>query len=294
MPFASVVSKTGSITNIDLRRHVSLEHEQTKDLAVIITLYLVLGVVAGILAGLLGVGGGLLIVPALVMMFAYQGFESSQLMHLAIATSLATILMTSILSTYAHHRRGAVLWRDMGLLTPGILVGAVVGANVAELLPYNVLKNIFALFEIFVAIQMSLSVRPAAAITQPGATTLSAAGLITGSVSAILGIGGGTLTVPFLIWCQRSIRQAVATSAACGFPIALSGVISYIILGLDEQALPDASLGYVYGPAFIAISAGTVIAAPVGAKWAHSLPVQVLKRIFALLLLLIGVRMLLF
>jgi uncharacterized membrane protein YfcA len=140
---------------------------------------------------------------------------------------------------------------------------------------------------------MSLSVRPAARQKPLHKATLPAAGLVTGGLSTVLGIGGGTITVPFLLWSKRSIRQAVATSAACGFPIALSGVISYIILGMDEQALPDDSLGYVYWPAFVAISATSMVFAPLGAKWAHSLPTQILKRLFALLLLFIGVRMLL-
>jgi uncharacterized membrane protein YfcA len=260
---------------------------------VIITIYLAVGAVAGILAGLLGVGGGLIIVPALMLLFVHQGFETSLLMHLSVATSLATILLTSMLSTYAHHRHGAVQWRDVWMLTPGILVGAVIGAGVADRLPTNALKNIFAIFEIIVAIQMSLSVRPAARQKPAHKATLTAAGLVTGGVSTILGIGGGTITVPFLLWCKRSIRQAVATSAACGFPIALSGVISYIILGMDEQSLPDHSLGYVYWPAFLAISVTSMLFAPLGAKWAHSLPTHFLKRLFALLLLFIGVRMLL-
>ncbi len=258
-----------------------------------VAIYLVLGAIAGILAGLMGVGGGLIIVPALVMVFAHQGFEPSQLMRLAIATSLATIVMTSMLSTYAHHRRGAVQWRDVGLLTPGILLGAVAGAMLADLMADDTLRTIFAVFEILVAVQLGLSVQTGVARKAPPKSTLLAAGLLTGGVSTILGIGGGTLTVPILLWCKRGIRQAVATSAACGLPIALAGAITYVFLGQGLPFLPDASLGYVYWPAFVAISASSMLFAPLGAKWAHSLPVHILKRLFALLLLFIGIRMLL-
>lgn len=260
----------------------------------VIAIYLCLGAVAGILAGLLGVGGGLIIVPVLLWVFSHLGFDAQTIMQISVATSLATILLTSAVSTYAHHRHGAVEWRIVWQLTPGILIGAAIGAIIADYLPGDILKTIFAVFEIMVAIQMIRPHQPQAANALPGRMILHSAGLVTGSVSAILGIGGGTLTVPFLLWCQRSIRQAVASSAACGFPIALSGAIFYMLLGLDEPNLPEATMGYIYWPALVAVSISSVIFAPLGAKWAHTLPVQTLKKIFALLLVFIGMRMLLF
>lgn len=259
---------------------------------IIIATYLLLGMVAGLLAGLLGVGGGLIIVPVLVGIFLKLAFAPSVIMHMAIATSLATIVITSIASGYSHHRHGAVIWAGVRGLTPGILLGAVVGALIADYLPTESLKNIFATFEIIVAAQMAFSLRPAASRELPGGPGMSLAGMVIGSVSAIIGIGGGTLTVPFLTWCHAGIRKAVATSAVCGFPIALSAAITFVILGWGEPGLPDKSIGYVYWPAFVAISTSSLVFAPIGARLAHLLPVNVLRKVFALLLLVIGMRML--
>ena len=260
----------------------------------IITIYLALGAVAGLLAGLLGVGGGLVIVPVLFLVFTHLGFDQSLLMHMAIATSLSTIVLTSLTSSYAHHRHGAVQWRDVWLLAPGMLLGAALGALVADELSNTVLKHFFAVFEILVALQVLLSLSPEGSNKTPGYGLVSIAGLITGGLSAILGSGGGTLTVPFLLWCGRSIRHAVATSAVCGFPIALSGSLFYILSGIDEQqALPAHSVGYLYWPAFLSISVSSLLFAPLGAKLAHSLPVATLKKTFAALLFIIGVRLLL-
>lgn len=255
--------------------------------------YLLAGVIAGLLAGMLGVGGGLVIVPVLVYLFTLQGFDSSVIMHLAIGTSLATIVLTSISSVRAHHQRGAVLWPVVVRLSPGIVVGAWLGAAVAHLLPTTALRIIFGLFELAVATQMALELSAAPHRQLPGRIATGIAGIIIGTVSAIVGIGGGTLTVPFLTWCNVEIRRAVATSAACGLPIALAGSIAFIVSGWHQPALPSASSGYLHWPAVLGIGITSVLLAPFGARLAHTLPVKTLRRTFALFLALLGLRMLL-
>jgi hypothetical protein len=255
-------------------------------------LYASLGTVAGLLAGLLGVGGGLVIVPVLAWVFVDAGFSTSVIMHLALGTSLATIVVTSISSAYSHHKYNAVLWPLAVKLAPGIVIGAWLGATVADQLPSTILQKVFGVFEILVAVQMALNVQAAAHRTLPGKIMTSVAGTVIGGVSAIVGIGGGTLTVPFLHWCNVNMRNAVATSAACGFPIAVAGVLGYIVAGWSNTMLPAGSSGYVYWPAFAAISITSLMFAPLGAKLAHTIPVPLLKRIFSVVLLVLGIKML--
>ena len=255
--------------------------------------YLLVGALAGILAGMLGVGGGLVIVPVLAYLFSQQGFDSSVIMHLAIGTSLATIVLTSLSSIRAHHQRGAVLWPVVAHLTPGIIAGAWLGAAVAHLLPSNILRSVFALFELAVAAQMALELSTTPHRQLPGRIGSGIAGVIIGAVSAIVGIGGGTLTVPFLTWCNVEMRRAVATSAACGLPIASAGTVAFIITGWNHAALPAASSGYLHWPALLGIGLTSVLFAPLGARLAHTLPVRTLRRFFALFLALLGLRMLL-
>lgn len=255
--------------------------------------YLLVGAIAGILAGMLGVGGGLVIVPVLVYLFNLQGFDSSVIMHLAIGTSLATIVLTSLSSIHAHHQRGAVLWSLVGRLTPGIIAGAWLGATVAHLLPSATLRTIFGVFELVVATQMALEFTTSPHQHLPGRLGTGIAGVVIGTVSSIIGIGGGTLTVPFLTWCNVEMRRAVATSAACGLPIALAGAIAYMVTGWDHDALPPASSGYLHWPAFWGIAVTSMLFATFGARLAHSLPVRTLRRFFALLLAVLGLRMLL-
>ena len=256
-------------------------------------LYLALGAFAGLMAGLLGVGGGLIIVPVLAGIFQHQQMSAAVIMHLAIGTSLATIVVTSVSSVRAHHQRGAVLWPVVWRLTPGIVIGAWLGAAVADALPSAVLSKIFAVFVLVVAAQMAFGAKPAPHRELPGAPGMLATGGVIGAVSAIVGIGGGSLTVPFLTWCNTPMRQAVATSAACGLPIALAGAIGFIVTGLNAAELPAWSLGYVYGPALVGVAFASMLSAPLGAKLAHTLPAEVLKKVFAVFLMLIGVKMLL-
>lgn len=255
--------------------------------------YLALGMFAGLVGGLLGLGGGILIVPALLFLFMWQGMPVDILMHLAVATSLFTIVFTSVSSSYAHHQHQAVLWPQVLLLTPGIIVGAIAGALIADHLSSDILRRIFGIFEIGVACQIGFSVKPAVLYRSlPGKPGMLFAGSVIGTLSTILGIGGGTLTVPYLVWCHVDIRKAVATSSACGFPIALSGTAAMIMTGLDYNELPEHSIGYVYWPAALLILVTSVMFAPVGAKLAHAMPINTLKRIFAIVLACVGLRML--
>lgn len=255
--------------------------------------YLALGAFAGTIAGLLGVGGGLIIVPVLVFIFSGHHFAPEVIVHIAVGTSLASIVVTSLSSTRAHHLHGAVLWPVFKKLTPGIVVGTFIGAGIADLMNAFSLRTFFGVFELVVATQMALNIKPNPHRQLPGWLATSIAGSGIGIVSAIVGIGGGTLTVPFLVWCNTSMQRAVATSAACGLPIALAGATGYIITGLNETQLPQGAIGYIYWPALLGIVMTSMLFAPLGARLAHKIPAARLKKIFALLLAVLGVRMLL-
>lgn len=260
-----------------------------------IFIYLVVGSAAGLLAGLLGVGGGLVIVPILAWLFSSL-FPADVIMHFAVGTSLATIIPTSLSSIRAHHKKGAVLWPTVLELTPGIIIGALLGAFVADSLPSQQLRIIFAFFELLVAIQLFWGIKPRALRQLPGKTGQSIVGTIIGAVSAIVGIGGGTMTVPYLLWNNISIQKAVATSSACGLPIAVAGAAGFIWLGMDnslDNGVYHYSSGYIYWPAFVAISIMSVLFAPLGAHWAHKVDGKKLKKGFALFLFVVGLKMLL-
>lgn len=254
----------------------------------IILIYLLVGAIAGLIAGLFGVGGGLIIVPVLVYLFTREGMDPAILVHLAVGTSLASIIFTSISSVRAHHKRGAVRWDLFWRLTPGIIVGALVGAQVADWMPSLVLRRFFALFEWFVAIQLLLNTRTNPHRDVPGRAGLFAAGNIIGTVSSIVGIGGGTLTVPFLVWCNIAMKKAVATSSACGLPIAVAGAVGFIVLGWSTTNRLEWSFGYLYLPALLGIVASSIVFAPLGAYLAHRLPGDRLKRLFGIFLLILG------
>lgn len=256
-----------------------------------ILLYLLIGGFAGLLAGLLGVGGGLVIVPFLVWIFVQQGISPEWVMHLAIGTSLATIVFTSIASVRAHHKREAVRWDLFWLLLPGIVVGGWCGAQLARVVDTAFLQYLFATFELLVAIQVGFGLQPGAHHKMPEWRGSVVAGGVIGSVSAMVGIGGGTMTVPWLVWNRIVVHQAVATSAAVGLPIAIAAGLGFVWSGWGAEGLPVWSSGFLYWPAFIGIVLMSVLTAPLGARWAHQLPASALKRIFALFLLLIALKM---
>ena len=258
----------------------------------VIPAYLLTGAVAGFFAGLLGVGGGVVVVPLLTVIFAGQGFPANEVMHLALGTSMATILFTSISSLRAHHAHRAVLWPVMRDLTPGVLVGTMLGAMLAARISSRALSIFFVGFMIFVAVQMMANLRPKPSRNLPGRGGLGLAGSVIGTVASLAAMGGGALTVPYLIWCNVRPHQAIGTSAAVGLPIAIGGSIGYVWNGWGHPGLPASSLGFIYLPALAVILLASVLAAPLGARLAHRLPVVVLKRIFAGLLLVLSSKML--
>lgn len=255
-------------------------------------LYLLLGAAAGFVAGLFGIGGGLLIVPVLIFTFTAQGFSPEVLTHAAVATSLGTIVFTSIASIRAHHQKGAVCWNLFPPLSVGILVGALGGVWIADALSGPALQLLFGGFTLAVAAQLAFDLRPAAGGGAPQRGELVVAGGAVGCASAIFGIGGGTLTVPYLHWRRLSMQQAVATSAACGLPIALIGALGNIWTGWGEEAMPPWHVGYIYLPALVGIVLTSSFCARYGARLAHRLPQRQLKIVFALLLLVVGGRFL--
>lgn len=243
-----------------------------------------LGAGTGFLAGLLGIGGGMLMVPFLTVILTAKGFPDDYTVKMAVATSLATICFTSLSSVRAHQRRDAVLWPVVRMLAPGILVGSVLGAQVAAALPAKVVGILFAVFVTFSATQMFLNRKPEPSRTLPGAAGTFGVGSVIGVLSAIVGAGGGFISVPFMAWCNVKIHQAVGTSAALGFPIALSGTMGYVWAGQGLPQMPPGSFGYLYLPALVIISLASVLTAPLGARTAHRMDVRPLKKVFALLL----------
>lgn len=254
-------------------------------------LYLTLGAFAGILAGLLGVGGGLVIVPILTFIFIAQGIPAEHILHLALGTSLASIMFTSISSLRAHHARGAVDWSVVRSITPGIMAGTFFGSWVAAQLSTRFLKAFFVIFLYYVAIQMLLNIKPKPHRQLPGPLAMTGVGGLIGGVSSLVGIGGGSMSVPFLVWCNLAMHNAIGTSSAIGFPIALAGAAGYLFNGLGVK-LPPHTLGFIYLPALAGVAAASIITAPIGARLAHSLPIGGLKKIFALLLIIMGTKML--
>jgi len=253
---------------------------------------LALGGASGFAAGLMGVGGGMLLVPFLTAIFSAREFAHEHVIHLAVATSLAVIAFTSISSVRAHHQRGAVLWPVVRVLAPGILIGSLAGAQVAALFPTLWLACGFALFLAFSATQLLLDRKPQPHRELPRAPGMFAAGGTIGVLSSFVGGGGGFASVPFMIWCNVPIHNAIATSAALGFPIALAGTIGYVVAGWRVPGLPAGGAGYVYLPALMAVAAASVLTAPLGARVAHTLDTKKLKRVFAGLLYLLAAYML--
>ena len=256
-------------------------------------LYLGFGCLAGLLSGLMGIGGGIVIVPFLVWHFGRLGFPANAVMIMAVATSLATIVVTSISATLAHHRRGAVDWALVRQLAPGILAGSVLGSVIADLLPARAFKLFFSGFLLHASLRMLRQTPKIPIHTEAGDSGhFGVVGAAIGALSSILGIGGGTLSVPFLVKRGYPVRTAVAVSSACGFPIAVAGSLTYILLGWGNAQLPNWNLGYIHLPAFIGIVLTSVPLAPVGAALAHHLPTRNLRVLLAMVVALAGGRLL--
>ncbi len=255
--------------------------------------YLLVGAVAGLTAGLFGVGGGLIIVPALVYSFTLLDFPVATLTQLAIGTSLATIVFTSISSVRAHHLYGNVDWSLFWRLAPAIAAGVVLGVHTAAGMAGNLLQILFGCFALLMALQMGFNFRPRPGRVVPGRAGLSVAGAVIGYVSALFGIGGGSLTVPYLSWSNVRMQHAVGVSAACGLPIAIVGFATNIWAGWGREGLPAYSTGFVYWPAFIGIVFTSTLFARVGARLAQRLPERHLKKVFAVFLGIIGAQFIL-
>lgn len=258
-----------------------------------VILYLLTGAAAGVSAGLLGIGGGLIIVPILFFVFSAQPGSPEHVMHMALATSLATIIVTSVSSAWAHHKHGAVLWPVVFDLSPGIIIGAWLGVMLASVLASDVLRPVFAVFELMVAFHLLLNYKPGTHTTSISRISSITGGVVIGSISSLVGIGGGTLTTPFLLWHNIAIRNAVASSAACGFSIAVAGTAAYVIAGWNTEGLPAYTFGYVNLPAFAIIIMTSMVTAPAGASLAHRLPEKTLRLFFGIFLLVLSLIMLL-
>lgn len=251
-----------------------------------------LGLFTGFSAGMLGIGGGLVMVPILVMIFSAQtDVASADVLHMALGTSMAVILFTSLSSLRAHHRHGAVLWKVVLQITPGILLGTATGTLFAAKIPAKPLAMFFTGFVCLVAVQMLLEFKPKPTRELPGAGGVLLVGSVIGVISSLVAIGGGALTVPFLSWCNVKVQKAIGTSAAVGFPIAFGGALGYVMNGIGRAGLPGWSYGFVYLPALMAIVPFSMLTAPMGARLTHRLPVATIKRLFAGLLFALAARM---
>lgn len=250
-----------------------------------------LGVIAGVLAGLLGIGGGLVLVAALVWLLPLFGIPQEAAMHAALASSLASIVLTATSSAYAHHRRGSVMWPTVAWMVPGLLLGGWLGSGVAVYLDDAVLRWVVAGYCLIAGAQMafgkSRSGLNGRAVPPPRGLPMTAAGTGIGAVSAVVGIGGGSMTVPLLVWRGVAPVRAVGTSSACGVAIAIGSALGYA-LHAPAGALPDHAIGYVYLPAAIGVAVTSVLAAPYGTRLAHGISGTALKRVFAIFMVVMG------
>ena len=252
---------------------------------------LLIGLLAGYLAGFLGIGGGFVVVPALTWLLLKDPATAPYAIHMAVATSLATMLVTSLSSIAAHHRKRAIRWLLVRALAPGLVFGAVLGAFLADYLEGEILVRVVGVFAILAGLQLVLARKPLGERPLPGQPGVSVVGMVIGGISSLIGIGGGALTGPWQMWHGIKAQNAVATSAACGYPIAVAGTFAFIFLGVGAE-LPDGALGYIHLPAFAGIALASAVAAPLGAATVHRLPPALVKRLFGIFLLLVGARML--
>lgn len=257
-----------------------------------IALYIVLGAAVGFAAGLLGIGGGAIMVPVLTSLFIAQGFAAEQVVHMALGTSMASIVIAAFSSMRAHHKRGGVEWPAVKGMVPGIVIGSYLGTVIAAHLESKYLAIIFSCFMAYVALQMILNRKPDAKRARVGTVGLFSAGGVIGTISSLVSIGGGTLTVPFLVWQNIDLKKAIGTSSAVGFPIALAGTIGYLVNGWANTDISRYIFGFVNVPAVLAISISSVFFAPLGASVSHKLPVNILRMVFAALIVGLCIKML--
>ncbi|HUQ25050.1 MAG TPA: sulfite exporter TauE/SafE family protein [Burkholderiales bacterium] len=254
--------------------------------------YLGIGIVVGFAAGLLGIGGGVVMVPLLVFVFTASGIAPDQVLHIALGTALAAMVFTSLSSMRAHHRHGAVDWNIARSMSPGMLAGSFGAALIAGLIPTRPLAMGFTALVFYAATQILLDLKPPGSRELPGGPGLFAAGAVIGAVSSLLAAGGAFMTIPFLAWCKVPLRRAIGTAAANGLPIAIAGTAGYVINGVRAEGLPAFSVGFVYLPALALVVSTSMLTAPLGARLAHRLPVKRLRTIFALMLYGFATKML--
>jgi uncharacterized membrane protein YfcA len=252
--------------------------------------YLAIGAFAGFAAGLLGIGGGAVMVPLLVMVFAAQGIPVDHRLHIALGTAMASVIFTSLSSVRAHHRFGAVDWKIARAIAPGILAGSFGAALLAGFIPTRPLAMIFTALVFYAATQILFDIRPKNTRALPGTAGLMAAGSVIGGVSSMASAGGAFLSIPFLAWCSVPLRRAIGTAAAIGFPIAVAGTAGYVIQGLRTNALPAGAFGYVYLPPLVLIVTTSMATAPLGARLAHRLPVKRLRVVLGFVLYAMAVK----
>ena len=258
---------------------------------VIFLLCIMLGSVVGVMAGLLGIGGGLLIVPAMGFLLHYfLQIEIEIGMPIAIATSLSTVIMTGLSSTRSHYKMGNLDKRIVMFCGFGIAIGAILGAQFASYISGIILQRIFAVLVIVIALQMIFGSRKSSQ-NSIGKLGLGGIGVGTGFISALMGIGGGALLVPALLWFQINIRKAIGCAAFSGVIIAIFGTATFIFTGYNNPNLPEYSLGYVYIPATLGIIVTSVLTAPLGVKLGQTLDTVKLKKVFAAFLVLVSIRM---
>lgn len=257
-----------------------------------IFIYLALGAFVGFMAGLLGIGGGGILVQVLTAVFIAQGFPIAQVVHLALGTSMACIMVTSFSSLRAHHAKGGVVWQLVWLMAPAVMLGTFAATFLAAQLSGKALAWFFSVFMAYVASQMFRAQPVQAGTAEASKLELGFVGALIGAVSALVSIGGGSLTVPYLNWRRLDMRKAIGTSAALGFPIALTGTAGYVMNGINSGIDMAHTLGFVYWPAVLLVMVPSYFTAKIGAGYAHALPVKSLKRIFGVLLLLLSIKML--
>ena len=254
--------------------------------------FLLLGSIVGVMAGLLGIGGGGIMVPVLASIFLAQGVATEQVVHIALGTSMASIIFTSLASMRSHNANGMVSWSIVKGMSVGILLGTFFATFLASLINSFYLALFFSAFMAYVSVQMFLNKKPKAdkTITSPKETFFAGAGI--GSISALVSIGGGSLTVPYLVSRNLNIKNAVGTSAAVGIPISIAGTLGYLINGWSNTSIDNFTIGFVYLPAVLLISFASFFTAPIGVRLANYLPVPILKKIFSLLLITLSLKML--
>ncbi|WP_144210195.1 sulfite exporter TauE/SafE family protein [Shewanella donghaensis] len=261
------------------------------NILLVFSICLGLGTIVGFMAGLLGIGGGLIIVPALLYLLPWVGIESTQLTHVAIATSLASIILTSFSSALAHHKRGNVPWTLFKPMFPGIVVGALASGFISEQIASEHLQQAFSVFVVLMAIQMAFPFKPKANPKVPAFAAMFIVSMIIAVIAGLMGIGGGVLLVPFLSYCGLQMRQAVGFSSATGFLIAMAGTVGYVVAGLNTPDLPQGTVGFIYLPALVGIVISSMLVAPLGVKAASVWPTPLLKKIFAIFLMVVGLKL---